>query len=135
MPNDKELINLYTVEATLKYDELPKTLKLTWSPSWGLSDESDELSKRGLDHHNADYLDQVYVSINGRLQKKCIFIKDIISAIWFRDYLQLKLEKVYPSIKVNAKRIERHHLDYRCKKAMSEARENSLKIQDLMRII
>lgn len=131
MSNEKDLLNLYTIEAELKYSELPKTLKFTWNPNWGLHDESDELSKRGLGQDVNDYVEQVYVSINGRLQKKCIFINDYDTAIWFRDYLQIKLEKIYPSIIVFTKKIETHHLDYRRKKALEEANKNKIKIESM----
>lgn len=134
MSNDQELLNLYTVEANLRYGELPTTFKATWSPSWGLYDEFDELCKRGLGDNAKDCIEQVYISINGRLQKKCIFIKDEVSAIWFRDYLQLKLKKIYPSIQVIAKKIEHHHLDCRRKKALEEAKLNNLKIAYMMQV-
>lgn len=132
MSNDKELLNLYTVEANLRYGELPSTLKATWNPNWGLHDEFDELCKRGLGNDADDFIEHIYISINGRLQKKCIFIKDAVSAMWFQDYLQVKLKKIYPSIQVFSKKIERHHLDYRRKKALEEAEKNTVKIKSMM---
>ena len=133
MFKDKELLQLFTIEANLKYGELPTTLKATWNPYWGLYEEANELCKGGLSGDEAiNHIVHSYISINGRLQKKCIFLQNEKQATWLKNFLLLKMKKNYPSISISIRKITSRELDYRRKKALDEAIENSSKIEILI---
>ncbi|WP_269516704.1 hypothetical protein, partial [Acinetobacter baumannii] len=76
---------------------------------------------------------QVYISLNGRLKKtKCEFIQDRILAEKLLNYVEAKLKKLYPSIILNIRTVESRELDYRRKKALEEAKLNSVKLRELL---
>lgn len=122
---DAELMKLYTLEAFLNYGDLPNNFREGWSPSYGLHFEEVSISNDEKAH--------VYISLNGRLKKsKCEFIQDKVFAEKFLKYAQVKLKKLYPSIRLNIRMVESRELDYRRKKALDEATRNDLKIQKLL---
>ncbi|MDO7211842.1 hypothetical protein [Acinetobacter nosocomialis] len=122
---DNELRKLYTIEAFLNYGDLPNTFREGWSPSYGLHFEEKNIS--------FDEKAQVYISLNGRLKKtKCEFIQDRILAEKLLNYVEVKLKKLYPSIILNIRNVESRELDYRRKKALEEAKLNSLKLIELL---
>uniref|UniRef100_UPI0013D40CBC hypothetical protein n=1 Tax=Acinetobacter baumannii TaxID=470 RepID=UPI0013D40CBC len=85
--------------------------------------------KPGTVHEKA----HVYISLNGRLKKtKCEFIQDRILAEKLLNYVEVKLKKLYPSIILNIRTVESRELDYRRKKALEEAKLNSVKLRELL---
>lgn len=58
---DIELYKLYTIEAFLKYAELPDNYREGWSPSYGLHFEETCIQE--------EQKISVYISINGKLKK------------------------------------------------------------------
>ncbi|EXH75442.1 MULTISPECIES: hypothetical protein [Acinetobacter calcoaceticus/baumannii complex] len=122
---DNELRKLYTIEAFLNYGDLPNTFREGWSPSYGLHFEEKNIS--------FNEKAQVYISLNGRLKKtKCEFIQDRILAEKLLNYVEVKLKKLYPSIILNIRTVESRELDYRRKKALEEAKLNSVKLRELL---
>lgn len=122
---DNELRKLYTIEAFLNYGDLPNTFREGWSPSYGLHFEEKNIS--------FNEKAQVYISLNGRLKKtKCEFIQDRILAEKLLNYIEAKLKKLYPSIILNIRTVESRELDYRRKKALEEAKLNSVKLRELL---
>ncbi|MEN8272898.1 hypothetical protein I8T81_05510 [Acinetobacter seifertii] len=122
---DNELRKLYTIEAFLNYGDLPNTFREGWSPSYGLHFEEKNIS--------FNEKAQVYISLNGRLKKtKCEFIQDRILAEKLLNYVEVKLKKLYPSIILNIRNVESRELDYRRKKALEEAKLNSVKLIELL---
>ncbi|ENU77718.1 hypothetical protein ABTP92_14750 [Acinetobacter baumannii] len=119
---DNELRKLYTLEAFLDYGDLPNTFREGWSPNYGLHFEEIGI--------NNDERAHVYISLNGRLKKaKCEFIQDKALAEKLLKHVEVKLKKLYPSITLNFRTVESRELDYRRKKALDEATNNNLKIQ------
>ncbi|MDC4271849.1 hypothetical protein NQ630_14160 [Acinetobacter baumannii] len=118
---DIELYKLYTIEAFLKYAELPDNYREGWSPSYGLHFEETCIQE--------EQKISVYISINGKLKKnKCAFIQDKNLVYQLLNYIKPKLKKRFPSIKLNIRNITRQELDYRRKKALEEAIANNEKI-------
>ncbi|MCZ3070175.1 hypothetical protein [Acinetobacter baumannii] len=118
---DIELYKLYTIEAFLKYAELPDNYREGWSPSYGLHFEETCIQE--------EQKISVYISINGKLKKnKCDFIQDKNLADQLLNYIKPKLEKRFPSIKLHIRNITRQELDYKRKKALEEAIANNQKI-------
>ena len=119
---DNELRKLYTLEAFLDYGDLPNTFREGWSPNYGIHFEEIGI--------NNDERAHVYISLNGRLKKaKCEFIQDKALAEKLLKHVEVKLKKLYPSITLNFRTVESRELDYRRKKALDEATNNNLKIQ------
>ncbi|RSO30553.1 hypothetical protein [Acinetobacter lactucae] len=118
---DIELYKLYTIEAFLKYTELPDNYREGWSPSYGLHFEETCIQE--------EQKISVYISVNGKLKKnKCDFIQDKSLADQLLQRIEPKLKKRFPSIKLNIRNITRQELDYRRKKALEEAIANNEKI-------
>ncbi|WP_410566986.1 hypothetical protein [Acinetobacter sp. H1(2024)] len=122
---DNELRKLYTLEACLDYGDLPNTFREGWSPSYGLHFEEIGIRNEEKAH--------VYISLNGRLKKtKCEFIQDKALAEKLQRHVEVKLKKLYPSITFNVRTVESRELDYRRKKALEEAKLNSVKLIELL---
>ncbi|HFG6838971.1 hypothetical protein [Acinetobacter baumannii] len=122
---DNKLRKLYTLEAFLDYGDLPNTLREGWSPNYGLYFEELGISNDEKAH--------VYISLNGRLKKtKCEFIQDKALAEKLLRHVEMKLKKLYPSIKLNIRTVKSNELNYRRKKALDEAKENHIKILTLV---
>ncbi|MBJ9424502.1 hypothetical protein [Acinetobacter seifertii] len=122
---DIELYKLYTIEAFLRYTELPDNYREGWSPSYGLHFEETCIQE--------EQKISVYISVNGKLKKnKCDFIQDKSLADQLRQRIEPRLKKRFPSIKLNIRNITRQELDYRRKKAMEEAKTNNQKIIELL---
>jgi hypothetical protein len=122
---DEELRKLYTVEAFLNYGDLPKNFREGWSPSFGLHFE-----EMGIGEDEKAY---TYISLNGKLKKnKCEFIENKSLALNFLNQIEPKLRKRYPSIKLNLRIVKSSELDYRRKKALEEAKLNSVKLIELL---
>lgn len=118
---DIDLYKLYTIEAFLKYTELPDNYREGWSPSYGLHFEETCIQE--------EQKISVYISVNGKLKKnKCDFIQDKSLADQLLQRIEPKLKKRFPSIKLNIRNITRQELDYRRKKALEEAIANNEKI-------
>jgi hypothetical protein len=118
---DIELSKLYTIEAFLKYTELPDNYREGWSPSYGLHFEETCI--------NEEQKIPVYISIKGKLKKhKCDFIQDKNLADQLLQQIEPKLKKRYPSIQLNIRNVKCVELDYRRKKAMDEAVANNQRI-------
>ncbi|WP_151742057.1 hypothetical protein [Acinetobacter seifertii] len=118
---DIELYKLYTIEAFLKYTELPDNYREGWSPSYGLHFEETCIQE--------EQKISVYISVNGKLKKnKCDFIQDKSLADQLLQRIEPKMKKRFPSIKLNIRNITRQELDYRRKKALEEAIANNEKI-------
>ncbi|MDC4923546.1 hypothetical protein OHV99_17840 [Acinetobacter baumannii] len=118
---DIELYKLYTIEAFLKYTELPDNYREGWSPNYGLHFEETCIQE--------EQKISVYISVNGKLKKnKCDFIQDKSLADQLLQRIEPKLKKRFPSIKLNIRNITRQELDYRRKKALEEAIANNEKI-------
>lgn len=125
---DEELRKLYTVEAFLNYGDLPKNFREGWSPSFGLHFEEMGIGEDEKAH--------AYISMTGKLKKtKCEFIEGKNLAQEFLNYIKPKLNKLYPSISFNLRTVKSSELDYRRKKALEEAKENSEKIMNLIKQI
>lgn len=120
---DADLYELYTVQATLNYGELPTPLKVGYSPSYGLM-FADHIGE----HEKARF----YLSVNGRLTNKCMFIYSKDLADKFAAHMQIKLSKKKKSLLTEVRKVESADLDYRRKKAMFEAMENDLKIKAIL---
>ena len=70
---------------------------------------------------------------NGKLKKnKCEFIENKSLALNFLNQIEPKLRKRYPSIKLNLRIVKSSELDYRRKKALEEAKLNSVKLIELL---
>lgn len=124
---DEALRELYTIEGFLNYRHLPNTFREGWSPSYGLYFEELGIKEDEQAH--------VYISLNGKIKKtKCEFIQDKVLADKFVKYIEPKLKKIYPSIKLNLRNVECSDLDYRRKSALNEAKENDLKILEYLKI-
>lgn len=132
-PDIDMLTKLYTIEAKLKYGELPTYLRdgflgYGWRDLNGnaiyLSDNTPDVDD--------DFISCQFVSIKGRLTKKCVFIKTYDLAVWLKDTLQKRMVKNYPSITILVRQVNRHDLSYRKKKALGEAGDNDEKIKTLM---
>ncbi|MCU4476699.1 hypothetical protein [Acinetobacter bereziniae] len=118
---DEELRKLYTIEAFLRHGDLPKPMRDDWTPSFGL-----EQGKYGIKDEDKAH---AYISLNGKLKKsKCEFIEDKNLAQKFLKHVEPKLKKLYPSISINVRNVESSELDYRRKKALEEAKLNSVKL-------
>ncbi|MBI1453535.1 hypothetical protein IL972_16675 [Acinetobacter sp. FL51] len=118
---DEELRKLYTIEAFLKHGDLPKNMRDDWTPSFGL-----EQGKYGIKDDDKAH---AYISLNGKLKKsKCEFFEDKILAQKFLNHVEPKLKKLYPSITINLRNVKPSELDYRRKKALEEAKLNSVKL-------
>ncbi|MDA4983951.1 hypothetical protein PGK02_17980, partial [Acinetobacter baumannii] len=118
---DEELRKLYTIEGFLNYMHLPNTFREGWSPSYSLHFEELGIGEDEQAH--------VYISLNGKIKKsKCEFIQDKVLADKFVKYIEPKLKKNYPSIRLNLRHVECSDLDYRRKTALNEAKVNDLKI-------
>lgn len=116
-------MNLYTIEAELNYHDLPVNLKVGWSSAFGAA---------FLDYVGENQVVKHPVSINGRLTKKCIFISDEQLANQFVDYLQKNADTKKRSLKFMVRQVDNRDLDYRRKKAQTEAHENDAKIRELI---
>ncbi|MDA3496776.1 hypothetical protein [Acinetobacter baumannii] len=91
---DEELRKLYTIEGFLNYMHLPNTFREGWSPSYSLHFEELGIGEDEQAH--------VYISLNGKIKKsKCEFIQDKVLADKFVKYIEPKLKKNYPSIRLN----------------------------------
>lgn len=132
-PDINTLTKLYTIEAKLKYGELPLYLQdgflgYGWRDLNGnaiyLSDDAPYVDD--------DFTTCQFVSIQGRLTKKCVFIKTYDLAVWLKAVLQKRMVKKYPSITVLVRQVNHHDLNYRKKKALNEASDNDEKIKTLM---
>lgn len=122
---DEELRKLYTVEAFLNYGDLPKNFREGWSPSFGLHFEEMGIGEDEKAH--------TYISLNGKLKKnKCEFIENKSLALNFLNQIEPKLRKRYPSIKLNLRIVKSSELDYRRKKALEEAKLNSVRLIELL---
>ncbi|AUM25546.1 hypothetical protein A1E89_RS00805 [Acinetobacter baumannii] len=122
---DEELRQLYTIEAFLDYGDLPKNFREGWSPSFGLHFEEMGIGENEKAH--------AYISLNGKLKKtKCEFIENKHLALNFRNHIEPKLRKRYPSINLNLRTVKSSELDYRRKKALEEAKLNSVKLIELL---
>lgn len=122
---DEELRKLYTIEAFLNYEDLPKNFREGWSPSFGLHFE-----EMGI---NDDEKAHAYISLNGKLKKtKCEFIENKGLALNFLNHIEPKLRKRYPSINLNLRTVTSSELDYRRKKALEEAKLNGFKLIELL---
>lgn len=122
---DEELRKLYTIEAFLDYGDLPKNFREGWSPSFGLHFEEMGIGEDEKAH--------AYISLNGKLKKtKCEFIENKLLALNFRNHIEPKLRKRYPSINLNLRTVKSSELDYRRKKALEEAKLNSVKLIELL---
>ncbi|MFW6538530.1 hypothetical protein ACOCIZ_17155 [Acinetobacter baumannii] len=118
---DEELRKLCTIEGFLNYMHLPNTFREGWSPSYSLHFEELGIGEDEQAH--------VYISLNGKIKKsKCEFIQDKVLADKFVKYIEPKLKKNYPSIRLNLRHVECSDLDYRRKTALNEAKVNDLKI-------
>lgn len=123
--NDQELNKLYTLEAFLDYGDLPNNFREDWSPSYTLHFDESGISNDEKVH--------VYISLTGRLKKaKCEFIQDKALAEKLLKHVEVKLKKLYPSITFNIRTVESRELNYRRKKALNEAKLNSIKLIELL---
>lgn len=111
MTQDQHLLDLYTIAVTLQHGELPKNFLSDW-------------------YHpiQPDEIAHCFVSIKGRLTKKCIFIETEALALKIVDDLKPKLLKRIPSINLTVRKVTSSELDYRRKKALQEAQENTQKV-------
>lgn len=118
---DEELRKLYTIEAFLRHGDLPKPMRDDWTPSFGL-----EQGKYGIKDEDKAH---AYISLNGKLKKsKCEFIENKNLAQKFLKHVEPKLKKLYPNISINVRNVKSSELDYRRKKALEEAKLNSVKL-------
>ena len=120
MPNDPKL---YTVTATLAYDDLPAPMKKGWSSSFG---------DTFLDHVGENPQVTEYISLNGRVCQKCVFIGTQALAEQFAEWLQAKLDSKKRPITVGVRRVGMDDLNYRRKTAVAEAQANDAKILELI---
>ncbi|PTQ86531.1 hypothetical protein [Agitococcus lubricus] len=116
-------MNLYTIEAELNYHDLPVNLKVGWSSAFGAA---------FLDYVGENQIVKHPVSINGRLTNKCIFIGDEALAHQFAEYLQNNADKKKRSLKFLIRKVDSRDLDYRRKKAQTEANANDAKIRETL---
>lgn len=131
---NNQLNELYTIEARLRYGELPVSFKENFL-GYGWRDLNGEpIDTMGyIDAIRDDEISYQFVTVSGRLKKhKCIFIHTYDLAIWLRDFLQQKMIKKYPSIVISIRKVNGDDLNYRKKKAIDEALENDEKIKVLM---
>lgn len=113
-------MNLYTVEAVLNYDDLPINLKEGWGPS-GF-----------MDYVGENQVATMFMSLHGRLCKKCIFIGDEQLATRFADHLQARVGRRGRSMEVKARPVGCNELAYRKKKAADEAMTNDAAIRQIL---
>lgn len=128
------LNELYTIEAKLRYGELPIYLKEGFL-GYGFHDLNGEpIYTMGNTYGvSNDEITCQFISIGGRLKKhKCDFIKTYELAVWLKDMLQKRMLKKYPSIEITVRKVNSYDLNYRKKKAMQEALNNDKKIQALI---
>jgi hypothetical protein len=114
MPRDQILDNLYTVAVSLNHGDLPSNFLSDWY-------HPQEV------HETA----HCYVSVNSRLIKKCIFIESEELANQLVSVIKEKMTKRIPSICFTIRKVQSGELDYRRKKALKEAQENTVKILGL----
>lgn len=112
MSHDHSLSDLYTVAVTLCHGDLP----INFLSDWYHPVQPDETA-------------HCYISLAGRLTKKCIFIETEAHALKLVDALKPKLLKRIPSIAFTVRKVTSGELDYRRKKARIEAQENGKKIE------
>ena len=125
MTKDRIFKDLFTIEANIVCSELPKNFAYIWSEfNRFLSDESLNTNRITIN-----------ISINGRLQSKCIFIRTQQVALIFKKSIEDNLKKKYPSIQINVRPVVSFDLDYRRKKALDEANENNIKIEKMISTI
>lgn len=114
MSRDQSLNNIFTIAVTLRCGELPSNFLTDWDQP--IAD--DEIAT-------------CYVSTNGRIMKKCIFIESQELALKLVDLLKHKMLKSKPSIQFTVRKVKPAELDYRRKTARLEAQENDKVILDL----
>lgn len=120
IPNDPRL---YTVTATLAYDDLPAPMKRGWSPSFG---------DTFLDYVGENSQVTEYISLNSRICQKCVFIGSQQLAEQFAVWMQAKLDRKKRPITVSVRSVGYDDLKYRRKTAVAEAQANDAKILELM---
>lgn len=121
----RKLYTLYTIEAFLDYGDLPQNFREGWSPSFGLHFEEMGIGEDEKAH--------AYISMAGKLKKsKCELIEDKNLAEKFLNHVEPRLKKLYPSITINLRNVKSSELDYRRKKALDEAKSNTLQILNLV---
>lgn len=99
----------------------PKNFREGRSPSFRLHFEGMGIGEDEKAH--------AYIGLNGKFKKtKCEFIENKRLALNFRNYIEPKLRKRYPSINLNLRTVKSSELDYRRKKAILEAKSNDQKI-------
>lgn len=114
---------LYTIIATLAYDDLPTPMKEGWSSSFGSA---------FLDYVGDNPQTTRYMSLNGRICQKCVFIGSEELAEQFAAWMQAKLDRRKRPITVGVRRVKSTDLNYRRKTAVAEAQANDAKILELM---
>ncbi len=125
MTKDRIFKDLFTIEASIICNELPKNFAYIWSEFHRfLSDEKLNTNRITIN-----------ISINSRLQSKCIFIRTQQVALIFKRSIEDNLKKKYPSIQINVRPVVSFDLDYRRKKALDEANENNIKIEKMISTI
>ena len=116
-------MNLYTIEAEVNYDDLPVNLKHGWSPGFGAA---------FLDYVGENQKDVLFLSLSGRLQKKCIFIGDEALATQLADHLTARATKRKRTMAIRVRPVDSGDLAYRKKKAAIEAAENDAAIRQIL---
>lgn len=116
---DNNKMNLYTIEAWLNYHDLPVNLKEGWSSGF-------------LDYVGENPRVKQFVSLNGRLCRKCIFIGNEQLAKLFVNYLQAKADTSKRAIELKMRLVDDNDLAYRKKTAQSEADANDAKLRELL---
>ncbi len=108
--------NYFTIEAKVDYLDSPPNMRNGWSPAFG----SAFLDYVGTNPGKI----KLFVSENGRLCKKCIFIDSQQLAEQFCDHLMEKLIKRYKSIELEVRLVDRNDLMYRKKNVESDSIKN-----------
>lgn len=116
---------LYTIEATLRYDDLPVNLKYGRSPGFGAT---------FLDYVGENSIAIQLVSINGRLCSKRIFIGDNELAEKFVLHLQANADKKKRPYTFKARKVTDSDLNYRRKRVQAEAEENNAAIKSILKM-
>lgn len=114
---------LYTITAILAHDDLPTPMKEGWSSSFGSA---------FLDYVGDNPQVTRYMSLNGRVCQKCVFIGSQGLAEQFAVWMQTKLDRKKRPITVGVRRVGYDDLNYRRKAAVAEAQANDAKILELM---
>lgn len=114
---------LYTITAILAHDDLPTPMKEGWSSSFGSA---------FLDYVGDNPQVTRYMSLNGRVCQKCVFIGSQGLAEQFAVWMQTKLDRKKRPITVGVRRVKSTDLNYRRKTAAAEAQANDAKILELM---